>query len=137
MSMKHVAILGSTGSIGVNTLDVIRAHPDRFKVAALTAAKQVDLLAQQCSEFKPAIAVVADADGAARLSKLLLEKNIHTQVLYGPQVLSLNTSLPIKLISWILATGPSSTLKYTATWLRSIGVTVATTSAAYMPLPTY
>ncbi len=87
MSMKHVAILGSTGSIGVNTLDVIRAHPDRFKVAALTAAKQVDLLAQQCSEFKPAIAVVADADGAARLSKLLLEKNIHTQVLYGPQAL--------------------------------------------------
>ncbi|MBU3546939.1 1-deoxy-D-xylulose-5-phosphate reductoisomerase [Polynucleobacter sp. MWH-Jannik1A5] len=85
--MKHVAILGSTGSIGVNTLDVIRAHPDRFKVAALTAAKQVDLLAQQCSEFKPAIAVVADADGAARLSKLLLEKNIHTQVLYGPQAL--------------------------------------------------
>lgn len=87
MSMKHVAILGSTGSIGVNTLDVIRAHPDRFRVAALTAAKQVDLLAQQCSEFKPAIAVVADADGAARLSKLLLEKNIHTQVLYGPQAL--------------------------------------------------
>ena len=87
MSMKHVAILGSTGSIGVNTLDVIRAHPDRFKVAALTAAKQVELLAQQCSEFKPAIAVVADADGAARLSKLLLEKNIHTQVLYGPQAL--------------------------------------------------
>ncbi|WP_281777459.1 1-deoxy-D-xylulose-5-phosphate reductoisomerase [Polynucleobacter sp. KF022] len=85
--MKHVAILGSTGSIGVNTLDVIRAHPDRFKVTALTAAKQVDLLAQQCSEFKPAIAVVADADGAARLSKLLLEKNIHTQVLYGPQAL--------------------------------------------------
>jgi 1-deoxy-D-xylulose-5-phosphate reductoisomerase len=87
MSVKQVAILGSTGSIGVNTLDVIRAHPDRFKVVALTAAKQVDLLAQQCSEFKPAIAVVADADGAARLSKLLLEKGINTQVLYGPQAL--------------------------------------------------
>ncbi|WP_216240357.1 1-deoxy-D-xylulose-5-phosphate reductoisomerase [Polynucleobacter sp. JS-Polo-80-F4] len=85
--MKQVAILGSTGSIGVNTLDVIRAHPDRFKVVALTAAKQVDLLAQQCIEFKPAIAVVADADGAARLSKLLLEKQISTQVLHGPQAL--------------------------------------------------
>ncbi|MBU3596211.1 1-deoxy-D-xylulose-5-phosphate reductoisomerase [Polynucleobacter sp. 86C-FISCH] len=87
MSVKQVAILGSTGSIGVNTLDVIRAHPDRFNVVALTAAKQVDLLAQQCAEFKPAIAVVSDADGAARLSKLLLEKKINTQVLYGPEAL--------------------------------------------------
>ena len=87
MSVKQVAILGSTGSIGVNTLDVIRAHPDRFKVVALTAAKQVDLLAEQCVEFKPTIAVVADADGAARLSKILLEKKIKTQVLHGPQAL--------------------------------------------------
>jgi len=87
MSVKQIAILGSTGSIGVNTLDVIRAHPDRFKVVALTAAKQVDLLAQQCAEFKPAIAVVADADGAVRLSKLLIEKKINTQVLHGPQAL--------------------------------------------------
>ena len=87
MLVRQVAILGSTGSIGVNTLDVIRAHPNRFKVVALTAAKQVDLLAQQCAEFKPAIAVVSDADGAARLSKLLLENKINTQVLYGPEAL--------------------------------------------------
>ena len=87
MPVKQVAILGSTGSIGVNTLDVIRAHPDRFKVVALTAAKQVDLLAEQCAEFRPNIAVVADADGAARLSKILFEKNINTQVLHGPQAL--------------------------------------------------
>ena len=87
MSVKQVAILGSTGSIGVNTLDVIRAHPDRFNVVALTAAKQVELLAEQCAEFKPAIAVVADADAALRLSKLLAEKKIQTQVLHGPQAL--------------------------------------------------
>ncbi|MEA9567111.1 1-deoxy-D-xylulose-5-phosphate reductoisomerase [Polynucleobacter sp. AP-Nickl1-40-C4] len=87
MPVKQVTILGSTGSIGVNTLDVIRAHPDRFKVVALTAAKQVDLLAEQCAEFRPNIAVVADADGAARLSKILLEKKINTQVLYGRQAL--------------------------------------------------
>ena len=87
MSVKQVAILGSTGSIGVNTLDVIRAHPDRFQVVALTAAKQVDLLAEQCVEFRPAIAVVANADGAARLQKLLLEKKLNTQVLYGPKAL--------------------------------------------------
>ena len=87
MSVKQVAILGSTGSIGVNTLDVIRAHPERFKVVALTAAKQIDRLAEQCIEFKPSIAVVADADGAAKLNRLLQEKKIVTQVLYGPQAL--------------------------------------------------
>jgi 1-deoxy-D-xylulose-5-phosphate reductoisomerase len=87
MTIKHIAILGSTGSIGVNTLDVIRAHPDRFKVAALTAGKQIDRLAQQCAEFKPAIAVVADADGAARLKQVLLDQKVNTQVLYGPQAL--------------------------------------------------
>ncbi len=87
MTIKHIAILGSTGSIGVNTLDVIRAHPERFKVTALTAGKQIDRLAQQCAEFKPAIAVVSDADGAARLEKLLCAQKINTQVLYGPQAL--------------------------------------------------
>jgi 1-deoxy-D-xylulose-5-phosphate reductoisomerase len=87
MPIRQVAILGSTGSIGVNTLEVIRAHPDRFNVAALTAGKQVDRLAEQCIEFKPAIAVVTDAADAARLSALLLENKILTQVLYGPQAL--------------------------------------------------
>lgn len=83
--MRHITILGSTGSIGVNTLDVVRAHPDRFKVFALTASKQVELLAEQCAEFSPALAVIGDAQGAARLTALLLEKNIRTQVLYGPE----------------------------------------------------
>ena len=84
---RLITVLGSTGSIGVNTLDVIRAHPDRFQVAALTAGKQVDRLAEQCIEFKPAIAVVSEASDAVRLEKLLLESNIKTQVLYGPKAL--------------------------------------------------
>ena len=87
MPVKQVAILGSTGSIGINTLDVIRAHPERLKVTALTAAKQIDRLAEQCVEFKPSIAVVVDADGAAQLTQLLQAKKIATQVLYGPQAL--------------------------------------------------
>jgi 1-deoxy-D-xylulose-5-phosphate reductoisomerase len=87
MSLKQVAILGSTGSIGVNTLDVIRAHPERFKVVALTAAKQIERLVEQCIEFKPAIAVVAEAEGASQLRRLLQEKKISTEVLYGPQAL--------------------------------------------------
>jgi 1-deoxy-D-xylulose-5-phosphate reductoisomerase len=83
--MRHITVLGSTGSIGVNTLDVIRKHPDRFKLVALTASKQVDLLAAQCIEFAPAIAVIGDAQSAARLSAILLEKNISTQVMHGPE----------------------------------------------------
>ena len=87
MPAKQVAILGSTGSIGVNTLDVIRAHPNRFKVVALTAGKQVERLAEQCAEFKPLIAVVSDANGASKLSKLLQDQQINTQVLYGADAL--------------------------------------------------
>jgi 1-deoxy-D-xylulose-5-phosphate reductoisomerase len=84
---RSVAILGSTESIGVNTLDVIRAHPDRFKVAALTAGKQVERLAQQCIEFNPLIAVVGEAEDALRLQQMLGEKQAKTQVLYGPDAL--------------------------------------------------
>jgi 1-deoxy-D-xylulose-5-phosphate reductoisomerase len=85
--VKQVAILGSTGSIGMNTLDVIRSNADRFQVVALTAGRQVERLADQCIEFKPAIAVVSEASDAALLQKLLLEKNVKTQVLHGAQAL--------------------------------------------------
>lgn len=84
---KKLAILGSTGSIGVNTLDVVRAHPDRYTVVALTAGKQVDRLAEQCIEFKPAIAVVSESADAARLETHLRAKGIQTQVLYGSEAL--------------------------------------------------
>ncbi|MBT8542450.1 1-deoxy-D-xylulose-5-phosphate reductoisomerase [Polynucleobacter paneuropaeus] len=86
-SKRRIAILGSTGSIGTNTLDVIRAYPERFEVVALTAAKQVERLAEQCVEFKPRVAVVSDAGSAKKLSELLLAKQVSTQVLYGPDAL--------------------------------------------------
>jgi 1-deoxy-D-xylulose-5-phosphate reductoisomerase len=87
MRMQRIAILGSTGSIGVNTLDVIRAHPERFQVVALTAAKQIDRLAEQCLEFKPLIAVVSDTVGAQRLQARLDENHLTTQVLFGAAAL--------------------------------------------------
>ena len=86
-SKQRVTILGSTGSIGTNTLDVIRAHSERFEVVALTAAKQVERLAEQCIEFKPRLAVVGDASSAKKLSELLLAKQISTTVLYGSEAL--------------------------------------------------
>lgn len=58
--MKYVSILGSTGSIGTQTLDVIRQHPDQFKAVALVANKNIDLLESQINEFRPLIAGVVD-----------------------------------------------------------------------------
>lgn len=84
---RRIAILGSTGSIGVNTLDVIRAHPMRYQVVALTANQQVDRLLAQCREFKPRIAVLGDAQGAKQLADALLREKIATAVLYGPEAL--------------------------------------------------
>ena len=55
---QQLTILGSTGSIGVNTLDVVARHPDKYQIFALTGARQVDLMLQQCLAFKPLFAVI-------------------------------------------------------------------------------
>ena len=65
--MKRLAIIGSTGSIGVSTLDVVASHPDRFEVVALGAGGNTDLLAQQVKRFEPRIVAVRDAAAAERL----------------------------------------------------------------------
>lgn len=80
---RKLCILGSTGSIGVNTLDVVRAHPDQFKVCALTAGRQIDRLAEQCLEFRPKIAVVHSADDAKTLKGLLDAKRLSIAVHHG------------------------------------------------------
>jgi 1-deoxy-D-xylulose-5-phosphate reductoisomerase len=82
--MRHICVLGSTGSIGVNTLHVVREHPELFKIEALTAHSNVDLLAQQCLEFHPRLAVVGTSDAAKSLKNLLSMKGIQTEVSYGP-----------------------------------------------------
>ncbi len=80
---QRIAILGSTGSIGTSTLDVLARHPDRFEVFALTAATQVDLLLQQCLQFQPSYAVMASASHATQLSERLTAAGARTQVLGG------------------------------------------------------
>ena len=67
---QRLAILGSTGSIGTSTLDVVARHPDRFEVFALSASTQVDLMLAQCRQFQPAFAVMASPAHA----RLLAEK---------------------------------------------------------------
>ena len=85
--MRHICVLGSTGSIGVSTLDVIRAHPDLFKVESLTAHSNIELLAKQCAEFKPTMVVVGYADAANRLNELLKSKGLKITVGYGADAL--------------------------------------------------
>ena len=87
MTQQVLTILGSTGSIGESTLDVVSRHPEKFRVFALAGHRQVDKLAAQCKQFRPEYAVVGDAGHAAELEKKLKQEGISTQVLYGSQAL--------------------------------------------------
>jgi 1-deoxy-D-xylulose-5-phosphate reductoisomerase len=92
MTVRHLTILGSTGTIGVNTLDVVARHPDRFEVIALSGQNQIDKLAEQCRQFHPKYAVVLTADKAQELKRALAGLNI--EVLYGVEALETVASLP-------------------------------------------
>ena len=87
MTQQVLTILGSTGSIGESTLDVVSRHPEKFRVFALAGHRQVDKLAAQCKQFRPEYAVVGNAGHAAELEKKLKQEGIDTQVLYGAQAL--------------------------------------------------
>lgn len=87
MTQQVLTILGSTGSIGESTLDVVSRHPEKFRVFALAGHRQVDKLVAQCKQFRPEYAVVGDAGYAAELDKKLKQEGISTQVLYGSQAL--------------------------------------------------
>ena len=80
---QRVAVLGSTGSVGTNTLDVIARHPDRFEVVALGAATQVDLMLQQCARFKPRFVAMASESHALVLQEKIKENGLLTQVIHG------------------------------------------------------
>jgi len=89
MNLPHqsVTILGSTGSIGKSTLDVLARHPDRFKVFALTAATQVDLLLSQCQAYSPRFAVMSSPTHAQQLALRVKDLGLSVQVLSGAQAL--------------------------------------------------
>ena len=80
MAIQQITILGSTGSIGVSSLDVIARHPDQFRVFALTGYSRIEVLAEQCQRFVPAFAVVPNAEAASQLSALVPAQ---TRVLCG------------------------------------------------------
>ena len=79
--MEKIVILGSTGSIGCNALEVIKLHKEKYKVFALTANKNVDLLTQQCVDFEPEFVIALNQDANKQLKRNLLALNIKTIVL--------------------------------------------------------
>ncbi len=87
MKKQHLTVLGSTGSIGTNTLDVVARHPDRFEVFALSAATQVDLMLAQCAKFRPRYAVMASAPHARLLAEKIKANGLSTQVLQAPEAI--------------------------------------------------
>jgi 1-deoxy-D-xylulose-5-phosphate reductoisomerase len=92
MTQQRLTILGSTGSIGVSTLDVVGRHPDRFEVVALTGHRRLDILEMQCRQYRPRYAVVGDAADARHLAGTLAGLGI--EVLAGPEALVEVAGLP-------------------------------------------
>lgn len=92
--MIGVAVLGSTGSIGASTLDVLSQHPSRFKVVALAAHRNAAKLAQQIVQWRPDYAALVDSNSASELRERLAKANVKTRVLVGPGALCEIAALP-------------------------------------------
>ena len=89
---QRIAVLGSTGSIGVSTLDVIARHPDRFEVFALSASTQIELMLRQCVQFKPVFAVMASESHAIELERKCRDLGLLTRVLWGASAITMIAS---------------------------------------------
>ncbi len=85
--MQNLAVLGSTGSIGCSTLDVVARHPDRYRVVALAAHRRIDLLEAQIRQFHPEVAVVVDPDAARRLQERLAGSGLNTEIRSGAEAI--------------------------------------------------
>ena len=94
MKPQGIAVLGATGSIGVNTLDVVARHPECYRVVALSGHRQVDRLFEQACRFLPLYVVVADAIAANALQGRLREQGLSTEVLHGAAALERVAALP-------------------------------------------
>ena len=91
---QKITVLGSTGSIGTNTLDVVARHLDQYEIFALSASTQVDLMLKQCAQFTPKFAVMASAPHALQLVEKLKQNGLLTQVLQAQDALEIIASHP-------------------------------------------
>lgn len=94
MSVQHITVLGATGSVGVNTLDVIARHPDRYAVFALTANTQRDVLLEQCKQHNPVYAVLADEASAEQFRQDVRAAGLAVEVMTGQDGLAFVASHP-------------------------------------------
>ncbi|MCP4050764.1 MAG: 1-deoxy-D-xylulose-5-phosphate reductoisomerase [bacterium] len=85
MSVKHISILGSTGSIGRQTLDVLEMFPDKFSVVALSAGRNIDLLKNQIIKFKPRLVSVMSKADADKVEDFIAKNNLYTDVYSGDE----------------------------------------------------
>ena len=97
---QSLTILGSTGSIGTSTLDVVARHPERFRIFALSGHSQTAKLAEQCLAFRPQYAVTANEAQAAELRTHLAAAGCQTEVLHGEQALCDIAAAPEKPSTW-------------------------------------
>ena len=93
-NIRHLTILGSTGSIGVSTLDVVTRHPDRFQIVALTANHSIEKMLEQCRLFRPRYAVMLDETSGEKLQTEIHAAGIATEVMWGVESLEKVASLP-------------------------------------------
>jgi 1-deoxy-D-xylulose-5-phosphate reductoisomerase len=93
-NISHLTILGSTGSIGISTLDVVARHPERYRIMALTAQCQDNTLFEQCIRFVPRYAVLLDEGAAMRLAQRIAVAGLDVEVLCGVAALEQVASLP-------------------------------------------
>ena len=92
--MKELAILGSTGSIGTQTLDVVRAYPDRYSVYALCAHRSIDLLVRQAQEFHPEVVCIADESLYGELNRQLAAIGFEGKIWAGPDSIAEVVTMP-------------------------------------------
>lgn len=92
--MKGLCILGATGSIGINTLDVAARHPEKYKIVALSANSQIDRLVEQCEKYKPEYAVIANEDAAKQFESIIKNKKLSVKILSGLNGLETIAALP-------------------------------------------
>ena len=83
MAVRNITILGSTGSVGISTLDVVARHPGRYQVIALTANKSISKMLEQCRVFRPLYAVMLDPASAENLRTEVDKNGIETEILSG------------------------------------------------------
>lgn len=110
---EAVAVLGSTGSVGTSTLDVLRRNADQYRVGALAAHASVDLIEAQCVEFSPALAAMGDQQAAQELSLRLNRRQLPIEVLQGPDALgriAAHPELPVVMAAIVGFAGVESTI---------------------------